>query len=89
MAKFIFTARLEGSGNTQHAAWLNAIEKFTNNPPAPATVSNTLGDVVALLDKMSIGRALWWFTENIDSDDENRNALFQYLRERVRTTKKL
>lgn len=40
------------------------------------------------LDKLDLAQALWWFIENIDADHKDRNDIFFYLRERMRTESK-
>ena len=89
MAKFIFTVELIGEGPTQRDAWLNAVDAFTKDCGQPASVMDSVEDVKVRLDATSTGKALWWFIENVPSDDPRSTELFHYLRERVRTTKKL
>jgi len=38
----------------------------------------------AYLDGLPLADALWWFIENVDSENPDRSELFFHLRERVR-----
>jgi hypothetical protein len=49
-------------------------------PPAPMTYEQ----ITNYLDGRPLVSALWWFMENVDSEDEHCSQLFFYLRERVR-----
>ena len=44
--------------------------------------------MVDYLDTLDLASALWWFIENFDADHKDRNDIFFYLRERVRTETK-
>lgn len=49
-------------------------------PPAPMTYKQ----MEDYLNGRPLVDALWWFIENVDSEDEHSSQLFFYLRERVR-----
>lgn len=44
----------------------------------------TLVQTLRHLDRLPLALALWWFIEEVADEAPNRNAVFFYLRERVR-----
>lgn len=41
-------------------------------------------ETIEYLSKLSLTRALWWYIENISTNDPVATEVFFYLRERVR-----
>lgn len=56
-------------------AYTDNAEEFCTTQPKAIEHLNTL----------DLPYALWWFIENIDADHKDRNDIFFYLRERIRT----
>lgn len=61
---------------------LRKVEAIRNLTQRLVPELRTFEDVKAMLEKLTIGEALWWFVENVAEDHPQRSSLFFYLRSR-------
>lgn len=59
------------------------IDELYEEIDAEGTLETRVAEYMAHLETLTLAQSLWWFIENLDSEDSAYSVIYWYLRDRV------